>query len=182
MSRSAPRNKKTLWSQTGPTPRLLFGAFAIATIGLLGLTPREFFGFSIAWPYAALWGAVGWGRVGLSLRPMILLILFGLVQDVTFHAPLGCFVILNLLAYGASAAIADMFDVMNEPLVAILSPVLLFSGAFLLLWLMASTLEDHPVRVLPLFASLLTTGLAYAVFQKVFDLGRRPGELAGQAG
>ena len=63
MSRSAPRNKKSLWSQTDPTPRLLFGAFAIAAIGLLGLTPREIFGFSIAWPYAALWGAVGWGRV-----------------------------------------------------------------------------------------------------------------------
>ena len=106
MSRSSSRPNRSLWSQTGPTPRLLFGAFAIAAIGLLGLTPREFFGFSIAWPYAALWGAVGWGRVGLSVRPMILLIIFGLVQDVTFHAPIGCFVILNLLAYGASAAIA----------------------------------------------------------------------------
>ena len=181
MSRSSSRPNRSLWSQTGPTPRLLFGAFAIAAIGLLGLTPREFFGFSIAWPYAALWGAVGWGRVGLSVRPMILLIIFGLVQDVTFHAPIGCFVILNLLAYGASAAIADMFDVMNEPLIAILSPVLLFSGAFLLLWLMASTLEDHAVRILPLVASLMTTGLVYAVLNKVFDLGRLPGESVGQA-
>lgn len=181
MPRSSSRPNRSLWSQTGPTPRLLFGAFAIAAIGLLGLTPREFFGFSIAWPYAALWGAVGWGRVGLSVRPMILLIIFGLVQDVTFHAPIGCFVILNLLAYGASAAIADMFDVMNEPLIAILSPVLLFSGAFLLLWLMASTLEDHAVRILPLVASLMTTGLVYAVLNKVFDLGRLPGESVGQA-
>jgi len=181
MLRSSSRPNRSLWSQTGPTPRLLFGAFAIAAIGLLGLTPREFFGFSIAWPYAALWGAVGWGRVGLSVRPMILLIIFGLVQDVTFHAPIGCFVILNLLAYGASAAIADMFDVMNEPLIAILSPVLLFSGAFLLLWLMASTLEDHAVRILPLVASLMTTGLVYAVLNKVFDLGRLPGESVGQA-
>ncbi len=182
MPGSQAKRKKSLWSQAGPTPRLLFGAFVIATIGLLGLTPREFFGFPVAWPYAALWGAVGWGRVGLSIRPMFLLIVFGLVQDVTFHAPLGCFVILNLLAYGASAAIADTFDVMNEPLIAILSPVLLFSAAFLLLWLMASTLEDHPVRAVPLIASLMTTGLIYAVAQKTFDLGRRPGELAGQAG
>jgi hypothetical protein len=182
MSRSPARKTKSLWSQTGPTPRLLFGAFAIAAIGLLGLTPREFFGLSVAWPYAALWGAVGWGRVGLSLRPMAFLIAFGLVQDVTFHAPLGCFVILNLLAYGASAAIADMFDVMNEPLIAILAPILLFSGAFLLLWLMASTLEDHAVRAMPLFASLLTTGAVYAVLHRMFDLGRRPGEMAGQAG
>ncbi|KCZ54040.1 hypothetical protein HY29_02935 [Hyphomonas beringensis] len=181
MPASSPRKKKSLWSQTGPTPRLLFGAFVIATIGLLGLTPKEFFGLSIAWPYAALWGAVGWGRVGLSVRPMLLLIMFGLIQDVTFHAPLGCFVIVNLVCYGASAMIADMFDVMNEPLIAILSPVLLFSGAFLVLWLIASTLEDHPVRAVPLMASLLTTGIIYAVGQKIFDLGRAPGEGVGQA-
>ena len=182
MSRLSPKRKKSLWSQSGPTPRLLFGAFVIATIGLLGLTPKEFFGLSIAWPYAALWGAVGWGRVGLALRPMFILIVFGLVQDVTFHAPLGCFVMLNLIAYGASAAIAEAFDVMNEPLIAILSPILLFTGAFLTLWLMASALEDHPVRMVPLIASLMTTGLVFAVAHKIFDLGRRPGELAGQAG
>ena len=156
MPGSFPKRRKSLWSQSGPTPRLLFGAFVIATVGLLGLTPKEVFGLSIAWPYAALWGAVGWGRVGLSLRPMLLLIVFGLIQDVTFHAPLGCFVIL--------------------------SPIVLFCGAFLLLWLMASTLEDHPVRILPLIASLITTGIVYAVVHRVFDLGRKPGELAGQSG
>jgi hypothetical protein len=46
---------------------------------------------------------------------------------------------------------------------------------------MASTLEDHAVRVLPLVASLMTTGLVYAVLNKVFDLGRLPGESVGQA-
>lgn len=182
MAGSQLNRKRSLWSQSGPTPRLLFGAFVIATVGMLGLTPREFFGFQVAWPYAALWGAVGWGRVGLSIRPMLLLIAFGLVQDVTFHAPLGSFVILNLLAYGASAAIADTFDVMNEPLVAILAPVILFSGAFMLLWLMASALEGYPVRILPLIASLMTTGIVYALAHRMFDLGRRPGELAGQSG
>jgi hypothetical protein len=46
---------------------------------------------------------------------------------------------------------------------------------------MASTLEDHPVRLLPLVAAMLTTGLLYALIHKVFDLGRRPGETPGQA-
>ncbi|MFT5932479.1 MAG: hypothetical protein ACI93G_001568, partial [Hyphomonas sp.] len=104
--RKSGRPSKSLWSQTGPTPRLLFGAFAIAAIGLLGLTPKTLFGLSIAWPYAALWGAVGWGRVGLSLRPMVFLIIFGLIQDISFNAPLGCFVIVNLVVYGFSAWIA----------------------------------------------------------------------------
>ena len=172
--------KKTLWSQSGPTPRLLFGAFLIATVGLFGLTPKSLFGLSIAWPYASLWGAVGWGRVGLSLRPMIVLIVFGLIQDISANAPLGCFVIVNLAVYGLSAQIADTFDVF-EPLVAIIAPTLLFSGGMLLVWFLASSLQDHAVAVTPLIAALFTTGIVYAGIHGVFDLGRRPGEMAGRA-
>ncbi|KCZ57782.1 hypothetical protein [Hyphomonas chukchiensis] len=180
-NRKSGRPRKSIWSSTGPTPRLLFGAFAIAAIGLLGLTPKTLFGLSIAWPYAALWGAVGWGRVGMSLRPMVLLIAFGLIQDISFNAPLGCFVIVNLVVYGFSAWIAGMFDVMNEPLVAVIAPVLQFISGFLVLWLMASALEDHAVRATPLFAAFLTTGVIYAACHRLFDLGRAPGESVGQA-
>ncbi len=179
-TRKSGRPRKSLWSITGPTPRLLFGAFAIAAMGLLGLTPKTLFGLSIAWPYAALWGAVGWGRVGMSLRPMILLIAFGLIQDISFNAPLGCFVIVNLVVYGFSAWIAAMFDVMNEPLVAVIAPILQFISGFLVLWLMASALEDHAVRATPLFAAFLTTGVIYAACHRLFDLGRAPGESVGQ--
>jgi hypothetical protein len=178
--RTSGRQRKSLWSQTGPTPRLLFGAFAIAAVGLLGLTPKTLLGLSIAWPYAALWGAVGWGRVGLSLRPMLLLIAFGLIQDISFNAPFGCFVIVNLVVYGFSAWIASMFDVMNEPLVAVVAPVLQFISGFLVLWLLASALEEHAVRATPLLAAFLTTGVIYAMCHKVFDLGRTPGQPVGQ--
>ena len=178
---SAARRKQSLWAKAGPTPRLLFGSFLIAVVGLFGLTRNDIFGLSFAWPHAALWGAVGWGRVGLSIRPMLILIVFGMVQDVTFHAPFGSFEVINLMTYAASTAIAGEFDVTNEPLIGIASTVLLFSGAFLLLWLMASTLEDHPVRILPLVAAMLTTGLLYALIHRLFDLGRRPGEVSGQA-
>jgi len=178
---SAARRKQSLWAKTGPTSRLLFGSFAIATIGLLGLTRNDIFGLSFAWPHAALWGAVGWGRVGLSVRPMIILIIFGMIQDVIFHAPFGSFEVINLMTYAASTAIAGEFDVTGEPLIGIASTVLLFTGAFLLLWLMASTLEDHAVRIVPIIAAMMTTGLLYAVLHKMFDLGRRPGETVGQA-
>ncbi len=178
---SAARRKTSLWSKTGPTPRLLFGSFVIATIGLLGLTRNDVFGMSFAWPHAALWGAVGWGRAGLSVRPMIILILFGVVQDVTFHAPFGSFEVINLLTYAASTAIAGEFEVNSEPLIAIAASVLLFLGAFMSLWLMASTLEDHPVRIMPIIAAMMTTGMLYALVHKMFDLGRRPGETVGQA-
>ena len=175
------RRKSSLWSKSGPTPRLLFGSFLIATVGLFGLTRNDIFGLSFAWPHAALWGAVGWGRVGLSIRPMIVLILFGIVQDVIFHAPFGSFEVINLMTYAASTAIAGEFDVSSEPLIAIVSAVFLFVGAFLLLWLMASTLEDHPVRVVPIIAAMMTTGMLYALVHKLFDLGRRPGDTPGQA-
>ena len=72
---AGPRNnrkQRTLWSQSGPSPRLLFGAAIIAIVGVLGMTPKAFFGIPLAWPFAALWGAMGWGRVGLALRPMVL--------------------------------------------------------------------------------------------------------------
>ena len=177
---SAARRKQSLWAKAGPTPRLLFGSFMIAVIGLFGLTRNDIFGLSFAWPHAALWGAVGWGRVGLSIRPMIILIGFGIVQDVIFHAPFGSFEVINLMTYAASTAIAGEFDVTNEPLIAITSTVLLFVGAFLLLWLMASTLEDHPVRVMPMVAAMMTTGVLYALLHKVFDLGRKPGDVPGQ--
>ena len=175
------RRRQSLWAKSGPTPRLIFGSFLIATVGLFGLTRNDIFGLSFAWPHAALWGAVGCGRVGLSVRPMIILIIFGGIQDVIFHAPMGSFEVVNLMTYAASTAISAQFDITNEPLIAIVATVLLFAGAFLLLWIMASTLEDHPVRILPLFAAMLTTGLLYALIHKVFDLGRKPGEAAGQA-
>ncbi|HPE48289.1 MAG TPA: hypothetical protein PLR76_07830 [Hyphomonas sp.] len=175
------RRKQGPWSKSGPTIRLILGSTLIAAVGLFGLTRNDIFGLSFAWPHAALWGAVGWGRVGLSIRPMLVLIVFGVMQDVIFHAPFGCFEVVNLLTYAGSTAIASQFDVMSEPLIAITSSVLLFAGAFLLLWLMASTLEDHAVRILPLIAAMLTTGLLYALIHRAFDLGRRPGETPGQA-
>ena len=103
------------------------------------------------------------------------------VENLATLAPFGSFEVINLMTYAASTAIAGEFDVTNEALIAIASAVVLFAGAFLLLWLMASTLEDHAVRALPLVAAMMTTGLLYALVHKVFDLGRKPGEVSGQA-
>lgn len=167
--------KKTLWAAAGPTGRMVFGAFVIMTIGILGLTPKTIFGVSVIWPYAALWGAIGWGRVGLSLRPMLLLIAFGLAQDISLNAPLGCFVIVNLATYGLSAAMADAFDTSNDPILGVVAPTVLLLIAFVLVWALASLLQEHAVRVVPLGRSLIVTGLGFAISQKFFNLGRAPG-------
>jgi hypothetical protein len=173
------RKQKTLWSQSGPTPRLIFGAAIIAIVGVLGMTPKSLLGIPLAWPFAALWGAIGWGRAGLSLRPMSLLVLFGLMQDIVSNAPLGCFAMINLLVYGISALIADQTDGMRDTLVAIVGPVVLLIVAFLLVWGFASITSDHLVRTWPLLTSFVVTGLVYAFASRMFDLGRRPGESPG---
>jgi hypothetical protein len=173
------RKRRTLWSQSGPSPRLVFGAAIIAIVSVLGMTPKALFGIPLAWPFAALWGAMGWGRAGLSLRPMILLVLFGLMQDVVSNAPLGCFAMINLLVYGMSAGIADQTDGMRDTLVAVVGPSVLLVVAFLLVWGFASITGDHLVRTWPLMTSFITTGLVYAISQGMYDLGRRPGESPG---
>jgi hypothetical protein len=173
------RKQRTLWSQAGPTPRLIFGALIIAVIGILGMTPKALLGVPIAWPFAALWGAIGWGRAGLSLRPMLLLVIFGLMQDIISNAPLGCFAMINLIIYGLSAGIADQTDGMRDTLVAVVGPIVLMVVAFLLVWGFASITNDHLVRGWPLLTSFLTTGLIFALGHAIFDLGRRPGEAAG---
>lgn len=178
---TAVRNlqKKSLWSSSGPSARLLFGGFLILTIGILGLTPKHFMGQAVIWPYASLWGAIGWGRVGLSFRPMILLILFGIAQDINTNAPLGCFVIVNLVTYGMSAAAADTFDLENSAILSVLIQTGLLTLGFLIVWLEASILQEHLVRLLPLLRSLIITGVTFAIVHKVFDLGRAPGRARG---
>lgn len=174
------QRKKSLWSQTAPSGRLAFGAFFIVLAGAFGMLPREVFGIDVAWPYAALWGAMGWGRVGLSLRPMILLVVFGLMQDIVSNAPLGCFAVINLAVYGLSAGIADQTDGMRDALVASLGPVVMLTVAFVMLWVFASVTGDHMVRSAPILSATIMTGLVYLLSYRMFDLGRRPGEAPGQ--
>lgn len=176
---SGNRRRRTLWSQSGPSPRLVFGAAIITIVGVLGMTPKAVFGIALAWPFAALWGAIGWGRAGLSLRPMLLLVGFGLMQDIVSNAPLGCFAMINLLVYGFSAGIADQTDGMRDTLVAVVGPAVLLVAAFLLVWAFASITADHLVHAWPLLTGFITTGLVYAFGNGMFDLGRRPGESPG---
>lgn len=171
---------KSAWSKTGPTARLTVGAVIIAMVGLFGLTEKSVFGVSIPWPHAALWGAVGWGMVGLSLRPMLVLVVLGFAQDIAFVAPLGCFVLVNLAIYGLSAAASDQVDIESDPLLVWLVPTALTTAGFGAVWIIASSVADHAVQMWPLFLSLLSTLGLYFLVSGLFRLGRAPGETAGQ--
>jgi hypothetical protein len=104
------------------------------------------------------------------------------MQDIVSNAPLGCFALINLLVYGMSAGIAEQTDGMRDTLVAFVGPVVLLSAAFLLVWGFASITSDHIVRTWPLLTSFVNTGLIYAFANRMYDLGRRPGESPGGNG
>ena len=170
-----------IWSETGPTTRFLVGTLIVAFIGIIGLTPKTLFSTELVWPYAALVAAVGWGRGGLGFRPMVVLVLFGLAQDVSAYAPLGCFAFINLATFGASALIARAFDRERAPLITTLAPIILYAAAFGLVWLFASFSGNHMVQFSPLMNAFVVTYILHILIAPVFDLGRRVGPLAGSA-
>lgn len=167
------------WHMAGPNTRLVIGTILIVAIMLFGLTPRSIFEQELAWPYAALIGAVGWARVGLSIRPMLVLCALGLLQDLISMAPLGCFMMVNLMTYGLYAAMVGALDTEHDPVLARLLPFVSLLAGIISVWLIASALADHAVSLLPLIGVWLTTSVIYALLQPVFDLNRRPGDLGG---
>ncbi|MEO9970314.1 MAG: hypothetical protein ABJG15_10935 [Hyphomonadaceae bacterium] len=168
--------KKTAWSRTNPNTRLLAGAALIALVGLIGLTPKTIFGLGIVWPYAALWGAVGWASAGLSIRPMLILCVFGIVQDISFVSPFGSFMLVNLATYGAATLVGETLDVEADPVKAVLVAAFAMTVGFAVMWFMASTQADHAVRVLPRLFEFAMTLLIFVPLAPLFRLGGRPGE------
>lgn len=167
------------WSRTGPTGRLIVGAIIISLFGLSGLSPITVLGVTVPWPHAALWGAAGWGAAGLSFRPMLVLVVLGLAQDISYNAPLGSFILVNLAAYGLSASAQSAFDTERDPILGMLIPVTAIIAGFAVLWMLASTEAAHVVRVIPLFVQMLMTLALYFPLSRIFRLGGRPGERKG---
>lgn len=181
MARKQPRfaSIARFWGEAGPTSRLIIGAALVVVIGLAGLNPQTLFGNELVWPYAALVAAVGWGRSGLAFRPMALLVILGVAQDVSAYAPLGCFGFINLSVFGLSAGISRAFDRERAPIITMIAPVVLYAAAFGLVWLLASFASGHVVQVSPLISAFVVTYLLHMVVAPVFNLGRRIAPMTG---
>ena len=173
-SRSDIRN--SAWARTRPNTRLLAGAALISLIGLAGLTPKSVFGLELVWPFAALWGAAGWASAGLSIRPMVLLCIFGLAQDMSFVSPFGSFMLVNLVTYGAAALVSESLDVEADPVKAMLVAAFAMAVGFTLMWMMASAKADYAVNLLPVILTYLVTLGLFVPVVPLFRLGGRPGE------
>lgn len=163
------------WRQASLPMRLGVGSGLVVLIGLTGLTPIMMQGLALAWPYAALVAAVGWGRSGFGFGPLFLLIGFGFAQDIAATAPLGSFALINLLTYGTSSFLYQMFDSERSQGIVLGLPIVLLLIGFIFVWSLASLVSGHPERVQPLLSALITTAVLQAIIGPLFDLGRAPG-------
>jgi len=171
--------RKGAWSKVSPTYRMLFGFFLVAIIGLLGQTPKAIFGLQVIWPHAALWAAVGWASVGLSVRPMLLLCVLGIAQDISFEGPIAVFWIVNFGTYGVAALLAETFDVEADPVQALMVAGVSMAIGFIILWILASGTANHGIRVLPRLQEWLFTLILFLPLAPLFRLGGHPGERIG---
>lgn len=160
------------WEAARPRGRLLVGALIVLAIGMAGLTPRSFFGVDLAWPYVGLIAAVGWGRSGIGFGPMVLLVLFGFAQDAS-QAPWGSHGLANLLIYGLSAMVHQMFDTERTPFLSFILPVVTLFSGITLVWIVASISSGHIVRVTPLLTAYFATLVVHMLIAPLFDLGVR---------
>lgn len=158
------------WRETRATARLVIGAGFVCLVGLVGMTPHRLFGLELVWPYAAMWAALGWARSGISLRPMLALSLLGLAQDVASEAPLGSLVIVNLATYGAHALALDTLEVQRDRVLERVLPPFSLMVGFFTLWVVASSVADHAVRVWPLVLAWGVTALSYGLVHPLFRL------------
>lgn len=167
-----------VWSRISPAMRLVIGTLIIVGIGYFGQTPKSLFGISIIWPHAALLGAAGWGLSGHRFSPIIILVLLGLAQDVSFVASLGCFVMVNLITFSLTAFAAETMDAGNDPVIRNIIPVFSIAVGFIALWIIASATTNQVAEVRPLVGAFaMTLGLHFLLSQ-FFDLGLRVGDTA----
>jgi len=169
-----------LWARSSSDARLLVGTVIIVIIGLWGQTPKSLFSMPIIWPHAALLGAAGWGLSGHRFRPMTILVILGLMQDVSFEANLGCFVIVNLVTYGITAYAAELYDAGNDPLIRAVIPVFSIAIGFLVLWIVASVTSSQVAAIRSLVGAFAMTVGLHVLIGRFFVLGVRAGEHLGR--
>lgn len=158
------------WENAPPRMRLLIGAMIVMLIGMAGLTPKSFFGMTLAWPYVGLIAAVGWGRSGLGFGPMLFLLLFGFAQDAS-QAPWGSHGLANLLTYGLAASVSQMADTERTPLLSFVLPVVTLFFGITLVWIVASVSSGHMVRITPILTAYFATLVVHMLMSPLFDLG-----------
>lgn len=170
MAARSPLARSLSGQGSGRGVRILIGLAIITVFGALRQSGWALAGPEIPWPNAALWAAAGWGLGGLAIRPLLLLVVIGLAQDTLSQAPLGSYVVVNLVAFGFSGLLSGRRGSEGgEVRLFLIALGAIAAGFATLAGLAAMTAEATP-RLLPLVGSLSVTLLLFIPLFLVFRL------------
>ncbi|MEM7766118.1 MAG: hypothetical protein AAF253_01360 [Pseudomonadota bacterium] len=165
-----PRGVVEGWRVTGLNVRLGVGVASIVLFTILWDLLGNSVSLGVAWPITGLVAAVGWARLGLSVRPMVVLMLIGFAFDSVSLAPFGVHPLVFLSTYALLASIGLVIGGEMDPLTGSVLPYLGIATGVALLWIFASVIVSGPVEALPLLFAGGMTALFYLVFEGLFDL------------
>jgi len=165
-----PRAVTTTWRGTGLNGRLGTGIVALVLFTLAWDAMAGLVDLPVGWPVIGLVAAAGWARLGLSVRPMAVLMLLGFVFDGATLAPFGVFPVVFLTSYALLASAGLVMGGEMDPLTNTLLPFVGIGAGFAVLWGFASVLAAGPVELLPLLVDWAVCCLLYTLFEGLFDL------------
>ena len=157
------------WDKMGRTGRMLVGTAIIVLIGFVGICYAAPLGIQYLWPIAGIWAAIGWGASRASMRPVLALILVGLMMDLSQGAPLGCWPAIQLIGYLVSSAFRTRTLTDTTGVFRALGDVAAFAATFFFAgWIIGGYLGGMATQ--DLLGNFLTTGLLYFPMRSFFLL------------
>lgn len=151
----------------GDISRLLIGFLVVMTIGYIGLVYAPQIGMAYFWPFAGIWAAVGWGGRRISMKPVILLMIVGLLTDLSVEGPVGCWVAVHLAAYLVATLFRKRAQTDRSGLVRLLGDAVALVVAFLIArWIMGAYKGGLESGIL--LGQFLTTAILYVPFRPLF--------------
>ncbi|MEO1785910.1 MAG: hypothetical protein AAFR41_02690 [Pseudomonadota bacterium] len=158
------------WRRTGLTGRLATGLLAIIVFTLVWDALANMVDARIRWPLTGLAAAAGWARLGLSIRPMLVLMIVGFAFDSVSGAPFGVFPLVFLSTYAVLASTSLLLGSEMDPVTGSILPFLGMGFGVFVLWVFASVIASAPINPIPLLIAWVTSCVFYALFEGLFDL------------
>jgi len=158
------------WRRTALTGRLAVGVLAILAFTLLWDQLAGVFEPRVRWPLTGLVAAAGWARLGLSVRPMVVLVVIGFAFDAVSGAPFGVYPLVFLSTYALMATASLVMGGEMDPLTGAVLPYIGMAVGFFVLWVFASIIVSAPIDPLPLVWGWLASSALFLLFEGLFDL------------
>lgn len=159
------------WSRTGDIARVALGTLIVIAIGYLGIVLAPTLGLSYFWPYAGIWAAIGWGAGRMSMKPVLALIITGLIMDLSVDGPIGCWPAIHLVTYLTATLFRRRAQTDRTGLVRTLGDITAFIVAFFTArWVMGGYLGEMETQ--NILGGFLSTALLFLPVRGIFLLKR----------